>query len=616
MSPTSPGWRGGDASSEGRSPPWSRERESLVNETPQGSQEAVRAPAAGTWVDPTGPTPAEVRNLLVTLTKALRAVQLYDERNPVYQRFVSGLASAFRDLWDSRDRLTLAVEEDVLLVQGEEVYRNDSRPESLAFLLHKDGIREISFLPGLEDSELEAFLRVLQRARSAGPQGDDLVTILWDADLQFVRYTYVDLLAEGADLPGRSPDLTLSLAPVLEGELRPSEPEADQGTEGGDETGSPLQSSISRDDFNPTLYALDRGEQEELQRELDREMGRPLREDVLAALFDRLEEAAHPARQSEILSILASLIPNFLSQGLLRRAGEVLQELHVVRSRPGTFDGVREAEANRILDDLSTPGALAELVRALEEKSITPSALELGSFLRHLRAGALAPLLRAADVMEDPALKPVLMDAVRAIAEANPSLVVQFLDHDDPAVMKGAARMAGRLRLGDAASGLVRLLRHVDPTVRLAAVEGAVNIRSSSVTGLLQGALQDADREVRMASARGLAVLRFSPSTVAFREILKGKALRSADLSEKIAFFESYGVMEDPGAVAFLGSMLNGRSLLGRRESPEIRACAALALGKVGTREALAAMEKARDDGDPVVRSAVSRALRKEDTGA
>ena len=589
-----------------------------MSETLPGSQEVARAPAAGTWVDPAGASPTEVRNLLVNLTKALRAVQLYDERNPVYQRFVSGLASAFRDLWDSRDRLTLAVEEDVLLAQGEEVYRNDSRNESLAFLLHKDGIREISFLPGLEDSELEALLRVLQRARSAGPQGDDLVTILWDADLQFVRYTYVDLLAEGVDLPGRSTDFTLSLAPILEGELRPAEPEADEGrdTDGGDEGGGPLQSSISRDDFNPTLYALDRGEQEELQRELDREMGRPLREDVLAALFDRLEEPAHPARQSEILSILASLIPNFLSQGLLRRAGEVLQELHVVRSRPGTFDGVREGETDRILDELSTPEALAELVRALEEKSITPSALELGSFLRHLRAGALGPLLHAADVLEDPALKPVLMDAVRAIAESNPALVVQFLAHDDPAVMRGAARMAGRLRLGDAASGLGRLLRHAEPTVRLAAVEGAVNLRSSAVTGLLLDALRDDDRDVRMASARGLAVLRFSPSTVAFREILKGKAIRAADLSEKIAFFESYGVMEDPGAVAFLGSMLNGRSLLGRKESPEIRACAALALGKVGTRDALAAMEKARDDGDPVVRSAVSRALRREEQGA
>lgn len=173
--------------------------------------------------------------------------------------------------------------------------------------------------------------------------------------------------------------------------------------------------------------------------------------------------------------------------------------------------------------------------------------------------------------------------------------------------------MAGRLRLAEAAPGLGRLLRHADPTVRLAALEGAVNLRSSAVTGMLEKALEDEDREVRIGAARGLAELRFKPSAAALREILKGKAIRTADLSEKIAFFESYGVLEDPGAVPLLAGMLNGRNLLGRREHPEIRACAALALGKVGSREALAAMERARDDGDPVVRSAVSRAMRREE---
>ena len=59
--------------------------------------------------------------------------------------------------------------------------------------------------------------------------------------------------------------------------------------------------------------------------------------------------------------------------------------------------------------------------------------------------------------------------------------------------------------------------------------------------------------------------------------------------------------------------MLNGRSLLGRRESPEIRACAALALGKLGSPAAAKALEGARNETDPVVRSAVSRALRRED---
>jgi len=50
--------------------------------------------------------------------------------------------------------------------------------------------------------------------------------------------------------------------------------------------------------------------------------------------------------------------------------------------------------------------------------------------------------------------------------------------------------------------------------------------------------------------------------------------------------------------------------LLGKKEDPETRACAATALGKVRTPEARAVLERAAHDKEPLVRNAVSRALR------
>jgi HEAT repeat protein len=62
--------------------------------------------------------------------------------------------------------------------------------------------------------------------------------------------------------------------------------------------------------------------------------------------------------------------------------------------------------------------------------------------------------------------------------------------------------------------------------------------------------------------------------------------------------------------VPVLERILNGRSWLGRRESAEIRACAALGLGKVRHPAAEKALNAAAADPDPVVRSAVGRALK------
>jgi HEAT repeat protein len=90
-----------------------------------------------------------------------------------------------------------------------------------------------------------------------------------------------------------------------------------------------------------------------------------------------------------------------------------------------------------------------------------------------------------------------------------------------------------------------------------------------------------------------------------------GKALRGADLTEKMAFFEAYGVLVGGAGVQRLaGMVLSAGGFLKRREDPETRACAAMALGKIGTPEARAVLEEAAKDKDALVRNAVNQALR------
>ena len=139
-----------------------------------------------------------------------------------------------------------------------------------------------------------------------------------------------------------------------------------------------------------------------------------------------------------------------------------------------------------------------------------------------------------------------------------------------------------------------------------------MDLRASTAVGSLQEALDDPDREVRIAAARGLGTLQYKPSTPYFREIIESRRIRQADISEQIAVFESYGLLQDPEGVPLLDTLLNGRGFLGKKESGEIRACAALGLGKMGTSDAMDALGRAREESDPVVAHAVRRALRGE----
>ena len=555
-----------------------------------------------------------VRTLFVTLGKAFRAYQLYDENNPVRQRFIESLKGDFHGLWEELDQLVVTMDEDRIYLGGSEVYHSESRNESLAFLFFKDGVREITFLPGLEEHELETFLGVLQKARKLVPEGDDLLTVLWEAEMQYFRYQYVDLLAEGVDLPEAGPGAS---GQVLQAALAAEDEEmaAQEEEEAYGQEQAPSQpQTVQQDDFNPTLYALDPREMETLRSELQKELARDTRSDVLKALFDRLEEPENRERQSEILGILDTLLPNFLSRGKLVAATNVLRELRRLEEIDGMFDEQRRAESRRILDGISAPDSIQELMQALYGGTIRASSSQLASFLQFLRGSALAPLLRESEIVEHRELQAVLRSSVQGIAGKHRSALLSLLDEDDPLIAAAAAKLAAEMKIAEAGPALARLLEHDEPNVRLAAVEAAIALKASSVASALEARLNDPEREVRIASARAFEELRYAPAAKKLSAILRGKRIRVADISEKVAFFEAYGATAAEEGVGLLDGILNKKGgLLGKKESTEMRAAAALGLGRIDTPEARASLEKAAHDEDPVVRSNVNRALRIEE---
>jgi len=565
------------------------------------------------WDDAATLPVAAVRELFVVLGKAFRAYQLYDENNPVRHRFMESLRQSFQGLWNETDRLTLVVEEERIRLGDEEVYRAEGRSESLAFLFYKDGVREITFLPGIESAELEKFLGVLQSARKLVPEGDDLLTVLWDRDLQFFEYKYVDFLAEGVDLPVPGQGATReALQGVIDGELAVSVGEDRAESLAAGEGTDPAR-SVRQDDFNPTLYALDPREVEVLRRELHKEVYRDLRGEVLSALFDRLEESDKPTRQTEILQILGTLLPNFLSRGGLNAATRVLEELRRLESQPDVFDDERRALSRSLLDAVSSPQAIDELIQSLYDGSIRASPQQLSAFLRFLRAGSISPLLRAAETVDHKELQAVLRAAVHGIAQRNREAVVRLLEAPDPIIVAGAARLAGAIQIAEAGPALAGLLAHPDPTVRLAAVEAAQSLKASTAAGALLHTLDDPEREIRIAAARALGMLRYAPAAKHLQEILGSKEIRNADISEKLAFFEAFGRIGGEGAVGFLDKMLHSRGFFGKKEPSEMRAAAAVALGKASVPAARDSLQKAIRDEDPVVRTAANRALRSEE---
>ncbi len=190
--------------------------------------------------------------------------------------------------------------------------------DNLAWLFYKDGVRELTLARGFEEAELVKLLEIVQRARNAPPDEDDLVTMLWEADFAYLKYKYVDLLHDGS-----------AAASSADGdESRPASPDIEIATRGAPAAAGDRASRgfVNMADFDSTLYFLDEPEIEYLHGEIEREYEQDLRANVVAVLLDIFEAQTDPAVRSEVIENLHTLMVYLLVGAHFRGVAFALRE--------------------------------------------------------------------------------------------------------------------------------------------------------------------------------------------------------------------------------------------------------------------------------------------------
>lgn len=540
--------------------------------------------------------PSQVEELLTLISKALRAVQLYLPNNPVYQRALENVRGSCRKIWQATDDLVLEVQETELRWESNLVYSHDQKNESIAWTLFKDGVRSVTLRSGVEETELVRFLQVLHQARTLQAEAaDDLLTLLWQEDFQFLTYTFREISIEGGTpIEAEGPS-----------EVAPPAQVRDQV-----EKEAPQREVVSVDEFDTTLYFLEDQEIGYLQDEVEREYSQDLRHNVLSVLFDLIETQTYATVRGELISIIENFIPYLLGSGDFHSVAYVLRELAGVLQRGKELIPEHKIALTAIPTRLSQPDALSQLLQALDEATLHPTEAELGELFRELQPEALVTLAGWVSRLSNEQVKMLVKRSAERLASQNAGEVLKALASNDPGTALEMVRLAGRLRLNGAPEGMERLLAEGNREMKLAVVEALTAVASPTALRLLERAVEDSERDARIAAVRFLSSRGHRGAFQRVESAVNGNKLRHADLTEKMAFFEAYGSQAGAAGIPLLERILVPRGLLGRREDAETRACAAMALGKIRGPEARAVLERASQDREALVRNAVSRALR------
>lgn len=542
---------------------------------------------------------ALVEEMLRLLSRAVRAHQLYLHNNPTYLRALDLLRNAFVPIWTHTDSLVFEVR-DTQITWGGHVAVNepDKTGDALPWVLYKDGIRELTLLKGVEAQEIIALVQILAKVRKAAPDEDDLLTLLWEHEFAGIRYRYIDAGIESAatierEAPADAPPLADSAAlrePPRENLLPPG--------------------VVSMDDFDSTLYFLDDSEIEYLRGEIQSHYASDLRGNVVAMLLDVFEQQTDPAVRDEICGILDGLLVQLLAGSHLRTVAVLLREVNVAANRARDLTPAQRELLLSLPNRMSEPEAVSQLLQSLDERADLPPQEELNELFEQLRVGALGAIFGWLGRITSAPVRKLLERAAERLASAHTAELVRLIAAPEREVALEAVRRSGAAKAQAAVPALARLLTQADAPMRLAAVQSLAAIATPGAMQPLERALDDADREVRVAAAKALGARNHRASLPKIEAALNGRRLQDADLTEKMAFFESFGAMCGEAGVTLLDGILNRRGLFGKREDPELRACAALALGRIASEQAIASLRRAAADKEILVRNAVNRALR------
>ncbi len=538
---------------------------------------------------------ALVEEMVKGLVKAMRAHQLYLENNPMHQRALDLCRAAFVPVWKETTDVTLAVTETELQWYGNVVLvEAEKASDSLPWLLYKDGIREIQILAGFDKDELVQLLGLIQRVRRASPDEDDLITLLWEQDFACLQYKYVELSQEG-------------FTAIEKGAFEERKVEVVNEANSAAASASGI---ISMSDFDSTLYFLEPTEISYLQNEVVKEYASDLRSSVAAMLLDIFETQADDHVRDELLELLDYYLIHLLSTHSFAAASYLIRECAAAALRARAIAGPHKDKLEALPARLSEREALVQLLQALDDSPSLPARGDLEELFAQLRGSSLEIILGWITRSQNTALKPLLEAAAQRLASSNTSELVRLIDGKDRDVRLEAMRRAGALKTSAAVAPLSRSVSDADAEVRLVAVMALSGIASPGALQALERSIEDEARDVRIATVRFLGSQAYKPALPRVESAIKKGLLKDADLTEKMAFFEAYGALAGEPAIQLLDGILNGKGLFGKREDAEVRACAAMALGMIGSDSALSSLQKASGEKDPIVRSAINKAFR------
>jgi len=336
-------------------------------------------------------------NLFKIFLQAWKNFSLYPESHAISRKSLETLISAFASFFSKYGELGLVVEKERLLWQNNTIHKvtTEDHAEDFVFLLYRDGISWIKFLPGLSLEELSLFFNILKKYRSIQEESEgDIVIELNDTELSAIEFKAVDVLwqdyplldfsslhngqeatqaaTEGTEQRENTEHADLSARSVAEPSFSDALREASQG-EADREKGTQRTAqadvsvkSITDPSFSESLWEISAAELNNLQIMVQEEENWDNTGDVFDVLLVILQSQTDKYNFSSTLDFTLEEVVETIEQGAFDLLLGLFQSLRhlLYKDTPGEPSWSRPL-IDRFFQDLSKPEIFDRINAAL-----------------------------------------------------------------------------------------------------------------------------------------------------------------------------------------------------------------------------------------------------------
>ena len=520
-----------------------------------------------------------VKDVIEGILKAKKLLKFYPSNNPIYINASKEIYDKFYNVFKENDAISLQISMTALTYKKQQVYDNPQKEGNFAFLFFKDGIKEVTFLKGIDQKELEEFMKILNLDFATEDFDDDIVTLLWTGEFEHIKYIVdEDFLGDSEESDHDE---------ISDNALAAAHRDA-------------LKKSIERSSISIHISDAD---YQHIAKEI-RQQGQPKFYKIITIIFELLYLTKEASDTKKIIQIIEDIIENCLIKGDFEKASYVLDMVNYV-IEDKTFGANNAGTFKKINDAINSRDFIGKIVETLEGlPEIDKHGFE--AYIKHLDKRSIPFFM---PFLGQPKSRPFLIDALIILGRHNAEAVSRGLYDRRWDIARSTALILGKIASPDSIKYLTKALSYPDHRVRKEVINAMDNINSPEKISYLKNILYDENKSVRLAAAKTLGHIKTEEVKKVLLDELSGKDFLAKDFPEKREFYRIIAQWHDQEVKDFLIKTLNKKRFLKRTKNSESRACAAYTLGIIDNKDSIKSIEAASRSKNKILKAMSLEAL-------